>query len=120
MKRLKQKIHNLLMSYLFNAVTQDSFLQVVTTKTLQGQKISSIMSGNKMLEKDLVREYKDQAKQIIKTGVWLKVLDSMRWTANERLFKTAAVTEDMLYARAMLYTIDVIEKKFINISNIEN
>ena len=44
----------------------------------------------------------------------------MKHTANENLFKKAATVDDMMYAKAMLYTIDVIEKKFENLSNITN
>lgn len=116
MKHLKTKIQNWLLRHLFNAVTEEDFLQVIFTNN----KPVGIIIGSERLEGKKCSEYQKQAKAILSLPLWELVTKSMKHTANENLFKKAATVDDMMYAKAMLYTIDVIEKKFENLSNITN
>ena len=120
MKKIKKKIHNKLMAYLFNAVTEDDFLQIIMRKDLQGEKPHSIMLGNEVLDVRLVNEYKSQAKAILQMPIWNVLTKSAQWTAHEKIFKKCENGEDLLYPRAMLYELDIINKKLKNIANIEN
>jgi hypothetical protein len=111
-------IQNLLLKHLFNAVTEDSFLQILKRKTPQGDIPFDIIVGKESIGEKKIKEYRKQAKVLKDTELYSKILDSMKHTANEQLFKKAVTTDDMIFARAVLYTVDIIEKKVDTISEI--
>lgn len=108
------------MSYLFNAVTEDDFLKILVKKDLQGEHPCGIMLGREVLDSSLAQEYKRQARSILSLPLWKLVSDSAVWTANEKIFKEAKNSDDLMYPRAMIYTLDIINKKLQNIAKIDN
>ena len=48
-----------------------------------------------------------------------RVLESIKGSANEMMFMKSKVVEDIVFSKAMLYTVDVLEKLIANISRIE-
>ena len=47
------------------------------------------------------------------------LIESMQYSANDSLFNKSQTIDDMVFAKAMLYTLDVMEKKVENISQLE-
>jgi hypothetical protein len=115
LNHLKNKIHSKLLSYLFNAVTEDSFLQT----TLQAGKVNGIILGKKRLTDNEAMELANDARFFKRSRLWKLLIESMQYSANENLFKKSQTVEDMIHAKATLYTLDVLEKKIQNISQLE-
>lgn len=115
LKSFKIRILNLLLSHLFNAVTEESFLKT----TLQGGRVRGIMLGDKVLTDNEANELANDAKFFKRSRLWRLLLESMKYSANESLFNKSQTIDDMVFAKATLYTIDVLEKKVENISQLE-
>lgn len=104
-----------MLSHLFNAVTEDSFLKT----TLQGGKVRGIMLGDKILTDNEANELANDAKFLKRSRLWKLLIESMEYSANENLFQKSKTIDDMVFAKATLYTLDVLEKKVENISQLE-
>lgn len=115
LKSFKIKVLNLLLRHLFNAVTEDSFLKT----TLQGGKVRGIMLGDKALTENEANELSNDAKFLKRSRLWKLLIESMQYSANDSLFNKSQTIDDMVFAKAMLYTLDVMEKKVENISQLE-
>jgi len=119
MKRLKQKIHSWLMEYLFSAVSEESFLKIRQTKGLHGPQNIGIIIGDKEYSENEIRELQHEINFILKSSAWKIIIESMRHTAYYMLYNKSQTIDDMVHAKATLYALDVLEKKFKNISNIK-
>ena len=90
--KLKKKLKNRLLSYLFNAIDVDKPLDI------------SVLS-----EVDIKR-YASEAKAIQMTTLYNDMVSDLKYRAKELLFIKSQTPEEMQFAKAMLYNIDVIEK----------
>lgn len=115
---MKQKILNKILSYLANAVTEDSFMQVLMKKDLKQTKGYAIMVGGKVLSVPETKELVAEARTIKKFKLWQMMKDSQKWTANDLIQNKSVKIEDLHFPKAVLYNIDVWEKKINNIANI--
>lgn len=115
LKSFKIKILNSILKNLFNAVTEESFLKT----TLQAGKVRGIMLGSTQLTENEANELANDAKFLKRSRLWKLLIESMQYSANENLFNKSQTIEDMVFAKAMLYTLDVMSKKVDNISKLE-
>lgn len=112
----------------------------MTKKERQAKKINSLMDGlfHHIKEEEVLRmnrkgvmfyegkELTTQGKKSVAEGAktilildaWNAVLNDMRYLANKRMFDEATSIDDMLFGKAMLYTLSVMEKKMKNLSKI--
>jgi hypothetical protein len=108
--KIKQKIINKILRYLLNATTEDAFMQVLMKKDLHGTKGYGIMIGGKVLDKEETKNLVSEARMIQRLKLWKMMVESQKWVAND--------TDDLHFPKAVLYNIDVWEKKLTNISEI--
>ena len=114
---MKRRILNWLLKDLFNAVTEDSFLEI-RFKNKEGT-VGDILQGGKPLNGAEVAELSSQARVITKRfSVWRKLVDSMTWKANERMYWKAQNHEDMIFGKAVLWTLEVMEAKLENMARL--
>lgn len=115
LKNLKLRVSNYLLRYLFNAVTEDSFLQIqFDTKN----KNNVILKGGEPLHESKIQELAQESRAILRMSVFQLVLDSMRWTSNDMIQNKSKNIDDITFGKACLYTIDVLEKKIANIAKL--
>lgn len=107
---------NYLLKHLLNTATEDDFLQI---KYLDIKKTKSIIiKGGKEISEDEKQNYVSEARTIIKLRLFKDIMESMKWTANERIFNNSQKDADIVYGKAMLYTLDVLQKKLDNLSSL--
>lgn len=105
----KEKLLNLLLSELFNAVTEESFLQV---------KGDNIYAGTTQLDQLTVMQYAEEARMIQKTNLYRALQKHMKAAANQRLYLQSQNTDDMIFGKAMLWNMKVRHEKLVKIGDI--
>jgi len=107
MKKIKIHILNFLLRHLFNALTEADVL-VVSGKSviIQGEVVSpeirtEIISGARMLQQ---------------LAFWKLLRREMQIEANRRIYLKSLTQDDLIFGKAVLWTIDLMEKKIDNLS----
>jgi len=109
MNRLKVKIANYILKHLFNTVIADDILVYnpndktfqVAGKTLPAGDKQDIISG---------------ARSIKNMYVWKMINKDMKYQANKLIYEKSKNVDDILFGKAMLYTLDVVDRKLENLS----
>ena len=99
-----------LMKRYFNAITQDDVLVYRRGKFFIG--------GNELPVAD-TQDIVSGASALGNMIVWKLLLTDMRYTANKIIHEKGETPDAIRFGRAMLYCIDVLEKKVTNLSNIK-
>lgn len=111
LKTAKLAILNWCLKHLFCAATVNDVLVVKRV----GQD-KEIWRGNTMIPLPEMKELQSQAKTLLKFGVYSDIMQSLKGTANQMLFEKSKTTDDMIFGKAMLYTLDVLDQKLKNIA----
>ena len=109
MNRIKVKIANYLLKHLFNTVTADDILVYnpndktfqVADKTLPAGDKQDIISG---------------ARSIKNMYVWKMINKDMKYQSNKAIYEKSENVDDILFGKAILYTLDVIDRKLKKLS----
>jgi hypothetical protein len=101
---------------LFKAITQNSFLQVKYTDARKGKGV--ILVGGDELTVAQSHNLGSEARTILMLDVYKKLMSSMEYTAQEMIFTKSKNSDDLLFGKAVLYTLDVIQKKLENIAKL--
>lgn len=115
MLHLKSRLRNFLLRNLYNMITEDSFLRIEYNART---KKSAIIIGDERLSDDHVAELASEARMITHAQAYQKVIDSMKWTANEIITCKAVDMDTVNYGKGALYAIDVIDKKLKNMAKL--
>lgn len=107
---MKRWLLNKLLRHLFSAVTEQDFL--IYDK---GQ----LFYQGKALNNAAVEEMQNQAKLIRNLKLWELLNNEMKFGAQDLMYNKALKYDDMVAGKWMLYTLDVIQKKLDNLSNIK-
>lgn len=111
LKRIKHKILNLVIKHLFNGVTEQDVLKV--------DRSGKMYHRGQPLPAKHVESLASSARLIRELDVYKYVLTDMQYTANKRMYVDGTNTDDMLFGKAMLYCLEVIDLKFKNLSNMK-
>ena len=104
----KNKI-NYITKALYNDVNKEDIL------TLKENKL--FLKGLPITE-ETKKSLASQAKTIQTFDIYKLLMDEMRVSANKKLYYDSRTEYDILFAKAILWTIDVLEKKLANISKL--
>lgn len=112
MKYIKSKLRKWLLpwvvKHLYNGLTEDDILTEKQGKMYwQGRRVGETEE----------REIVSGAKALRDLPFFEFLLRELEATANKRMFYKAKDYEDVYFARAMLFSIDVLRKKVHNLSN---
>lgn len=106
---MKRRIANWCLKYLFNAVTHEDVLRQVNGHTVfRGQVV------NQATQKDLV----SGAKTLKQLNTFKMLMQEMKYLSNKRMFEHSKTNDDILFGKAMLYAVDILESKVDNISKL--
>src|SRR5688572_1212914 len=107
---MKRWILNKLLRYLFNAVTEDEILQL---------KPGGLFRNKRPLTNAEVAELQSGAEALKQMYIFQQLMTEMKHVANKRMYESSQSFDDMMFGKAMLYTIDVMEKKIDNLSKLK-
>ena len=108
-KKVKKLNDLQVLKNLFNAVTENDIL-VQNGKNLfyRGKPLSAEVKAKLISDANLLKSM----------DLWNILLDCMRYEANKVLYETSKTPEDMIFGKAMLYALQIMEKKVENLSRI--
>jgi hypothetical protein len=110
MNNLKIKILNWCLKHLFNSITEDDVLRfngkvfIVGDKILPDTDSYDIISG---------------ADGIKNSYIWQLLVKDMKSGANKMMYEKSNSTDDMIFGKACLYVISVLESKLDNLAKIQ-
>ena len=107
-KYLKRKVISLLTKNLLKTVDERDLLR-------PGPNGSIILKGHILRPED-VDSLKQDAEFIKNSTTFKFLLDDMRYISNQIMFEKCQSYDDMMFGKAMLYTIDILEKKVKNLA----
>jgi hypothetical protein len=107
---MKRWLLNKLLSHLFNAITEDDILVSHN---------GSLFRKGQALTNAEVEELRSGAASIRQMHVFQQLLTEMKHAANKRMYESSQTLDDMIFGKAVLWTVDIMEKKLINLSNLK-
>jgi hypothetical protein len=105
---------NFVLKDLFCALNEDDFLKIQPNNKGGG----TIVHGKDILPEPKTRELANEARAILKFDVYNKMLLAMKATACEMMYLKSQTVEDLVFSKAVLYTLSVIDKKMRNIARL--
>ena len=98
----QRKFVQFLVQRLFNTITEDDLLKTIGRDTyFQG----------KVLSPEIFVKVKQDAIVFRESLLWKVVSNDAKFRANKQIFESSNNTQDILFGKALLYLLDVIEKK---------
>lgn len=105
----KEKLLNLLLSELFNAVTEDDLLQV---------KGDNIFRGTEPLSKSMVLQYATEARSMQKMSLYKAMQKHFQGAANQKMYLSSESVDDLTFGKATLWNMRTYHNKIVAIGNI--
>jgi hypothetical protein len=109
-KKFKVRIINYLIKHLLHALNEEDVL-VVSGKDFLYKK--------RKLTTDEVLSLKDEATSFENSILWKLIRNDIKWSAQERMGNKAVTTDDIVFGKAMLYSINLINTFIKNIKSVE-
>lgn len=106
---LKRKFINLLVKHIYKFVTVEQILE---------QRGKDIYLMGKKLEPKYVNEMRNQAITILDLEVYQLIMREMHAEANRQMFLKSQTFDDMMFGKAMLFCLDVINQKLVKLSQL--
>ena len=107
---MRQRLLNYLLKHLFNAVTENHVMRyngkqfTIAGKILPENDVQGIISGAEAMQN---------------LDIWKLMILDMKHEANKAMYQNSKSIEDMTFGKAMLLTIDVMQRKIDKIANIK-
>ena len=111
MNRLKVKVLNYVVRHLFNGITDDDVLAL--------NKKGEVYVNNLLLPKENVKGMASGARSLAKMEIWKILNKEMKNIANQKIYITSSSIDDIIFGKAMLYNLEVLNKKIENLSRLD-
>ena len=109
MKPLKIKILNFCLNHLFNAVTEDDYFY-------ENRENKKLMIGNIPASDQKLKNFKSDAQMMLHSELWTQMMKDLQYAANKKMFLDSRNMDDIVFGKAMLFCLDVMNKKVKRIS----
>lgn len=83
------------------------------------EKSGKVEKNGKTLANSEVLELAREARIIVRSKAFTEIMQSMKYEACKVLYEKSKTNDDMVFGKAMLYNIDVLEQKLKQLSEIE-
>lgn len=97
-----------LTKHLFNAITERDLLRIIG-RDRDGVWI--VMYRGKRMGSDKVERIKESAELFMKSDIWRILSREVKHEANKRMYDKSKSIADIMFGKAMLYDLEVIDKK---------
>lgn len=104
---MRTRILNFILKHLFNTITEEDILKVFNGK---------MYTNNTELSKQDSRSVVTGAATIKSLLTWELLIKEMKHLSNERIYKHSTNEHDLIFGKAMLYTISILESKIDKLS----
>ena len=110
MNFLRKHLIHFITSHLFNGITKDDILQVKSKDV--------IIYKGKELNGEQKLDLRRDAEQFGKSVIWKLLSDDAKYQANLRMFEQSTDIQGMMFGKAVLFAIDVIDKRIEQFKNL--
>lgn len=110
MQTLKRKIQNWLLNYLFCTVVAEDIASVLTDEK---KKVQIIKLGKQQIADEEWRNLAAETKAFENFRIYSILFNTLAEQAKLRMFEKALSDNDLMFGKAMLYTLDVM-KQFLS------
>jgi len=107
---LRKKLIHWLVKDLFNALTPDDILTFLPGGFVR-------YKGKKLVKEEIV-EIQESAERFSNSVIWKLLRDDARYNATETMYNQSRDYGGMLFGKAMLYCLDILEKRLQQLSNL--
>lgn len=101
-----------------NLITKDLFTTKEENDVIRLEGKDIVYKGNVLTDAEK-KSIISQAETIKKLELWNILQSEMRYLASEKLYYDCKTEEDILFAKAVLWGIDVLDKKITNLSKMK-
>lgn len=111
MNRYKVMLYNWITSHLFNGITENDVLRFKDGKyRIEGHEV----------DRKLLATVASEAKSIKDKYAWEILIKDVKYEANKAIYHKSQTTDDLVFGKAMLATIEIIENKLNDLSKIND
>ena len=118
LKAIRIWVINQLMHYVCNGLTVDDLMKVTVKRTVEGKNVHTVQIGHEVLKPEEVKLLGEQARLLKKLNVWTKLVAHMRSQATDDMVNKSRIVDDMVFAKAMLYTLQVQDEVLERIASV--
>ena len=112
LRKIKRKWLNKITRKLFNTITaNDVLVYNKTTKTF--------LIGDREITHKHMLQFKKDAEIMKELPLWELLSNDLKHIANKQMFEKSTCDDDMIFGKAMLYNLDIIEKKINNLARLK-
>jgi hypothetical protein len=109
-KKQLEQVEKHIIGDVWKTVSQEDFLRVINDK---------LCLGNTMLDDKYKITIREEAKTILSTKTWTMMINELTNISNRKMFEESKSWDDMVFGKACLYIIDVINKKLNNLAQLK-
>jgi hypothetical protein len=106
----KLPLSTFITSHLFNGITEED---------LWREKINGVMVDGNLIKKEDFRMVSKEAENFIDGALWRQTKKYLQLSANNRMFNKATTAEELIFGKAMLYNLSLVEEFLKKISKIQ-
>jgi hypothetical protein len=99
-----------------NWVVKNLLKSITEEDVLRPDKKGGIIYRGRTLSKEMCDRLQDEAEMLENSYTLKFILEDMEYLANKTMFEKSSKFDDLLFGKAMLYTIDVLKKKIHNLA----
>ena len=107
---LRRKLIHWLTKDLFNAITADDLLRI---------KLGNMYLRNKKMTDEQISELKTDAEKFANSVIWKILYEDAVYQANFMMYEYSKDYGGMMFGKAMLYALDVLNKKIQQLSKLK-
>ena len=100
---LRKKFLNWLVKDLFNTIQEEDLLQILPN--------GAILYRGKKLDDEKALQLREDADKFNNSVLWKLLSDDAKYQANFRMYENSSDYGGMMFGKAMLFNLDVIEKR---------
>jgi len=116
LKHLKMLVSNWLLRHVLNLITEKGAIEIRVTDIRK--KIGHVYIDGRKVTSEEQSVLIEDTKMALKLHGLQTVISSIRAEATYNLINKSKGIDDMVYAKAMLYTVDVLQKRLTALSNL--
>ena len=110
MEETRASVINHLLRDVCNALTTEDMIRI-EKKIVPGGKVEKYLQiGTEVIKSEEIESLASEARTLGKLRAWNKVVEHMRSVATDRLVNSSKTIDDMVFAKAMLYTLQELKK----------
>lgn len=100
---------------LINELIHNKLHVAVAEDIIRSNNTGKLWVGDDLLDESSVEALRQEVNFLRKTRIWRILNETIKFDAQRRMFEQSTCWEDVMFGKAVIYTLDLIDKIFISI-----